>query len=412
MALSLTRSIGRAARAQAERLLMGAPPEFFLVAACCRWPADAARAAAVRAAAAGSVDWPRFQRIVARHRVWGLARDGLARAGVSPPPEIARALDASVSHMARRNLALAAETVRLQRLFETAGIGAVFVKGATLAALAYGDFALKHGLDIDILVAASQFALARAALEQAGYAATPAFPDLSQKRRDLLLGAMKEWQFVHQTSGVLVDLHWRLTTNGRLMNGTDAVFPTMAVAIGAGTAHTLRREELFGYLCAHGAHHSWSRLKWLADVSALLAAGDADVESLHLAAKARGAGRCAGQALSLRERLLGAALPAKMTEDLRGGAAAALLELAALDALLGAGAEIDPYDRRLGWMRAMLTKFLLGEGWRYAAHEGARYLVSPVDVLAIALPERLTWLYYVLRAPLWALRRVKAMLNR
>ena len=35
---------------------------------------------------------------------------------------------------------------------------------------------------------------------------------------------------------------------------------------------TLGADDLFAYLCAHGAYHAWFRLKWLADIGALLAA--------------------------------------------------------------------------------------------------------------------------------------------
>lgn len=34
---------------------------------------------------------------------------------------------------------------------------------------------------------------------------------------------------------------------------------------------TLGDEDLFAYLCIHGALHWWNRLKWLADVNAMLA---------------------------------------------------------------------------------------------------------------------------------------------
>ena len=48
----------------------------------------------------------------------------------------------------------------------------------------------------------------------------------------------------------------------------------------------------------HGALHWWHRLKWLADVNALLAAKPArEVELLIGGAEARGAGRAATQAL-------------------------------------------------------------------------------------------------------------------
>ena len=52
---------------------------------------------------------------------------------------------------------------------------------------------------------------------------------------------------------------------------------------------TLGEEDLFAYLCMHGALHWWHRLKWLADINALLGAQN-DVERLIDSAKAGGRG--------------------------------------------------------------------------------------------------------------------------
>jgi len=57
-------------------------PEIRLVTACCRWPPSPARDEAVREAAAAITDWPRFLRVVRRHRVTGFVRASLSAAGV------------------------------------------------------------------------------------------------------------------------------------------------------------------------------------------------------------------------------------------------------------------------------------------------------------------------------------------
>lgn len=60
---------------------------------------------------------------------------------------------------------------------------------------------------------------------------------------------------------------------------------------GLGTLNVLRREDEFAYLCVHGAGHSWSRLKWLADLNARLAGLEAQrIAGLYRYAEARGAG--------------------------------------------------------------------------------------------------------------------------
>jgi Uncharacterised nucleotidyltransferase len=128
--------VGRLAKALTTNRLANAPPEFFIAAACSRWPPSETRSNSIRAAAKAPVDWERFLGIVDRHRLWGLARQGLAQASVAPPAEIESALNAKSSAVSRRNFALAVETARLCRLFREAAIPAVFVKGVTLSVVA------------------------------------------------------------------------------------------------------------------------------------------------------------------------------------------------------------------------------------------------------------------------------------
>jgi hypothetical protein len=400
--------VGRLAKALTADRLANAPPEFFIAAACSRWPPSESRSNSIRVAAKTPVDWARFLRIVDRHRIWGLAREGLTRAGVAPPAEIDSALAAKVSAVSRRNLVLAAETSRLCRLFREATLPAVFVKGVTLSALAYGDIAIKHSRDIDILVSPARVMEARAVLERAGYALKHPLPALTESQLELLLRHGREWEFLREAGGIATELHWSLTYNGLLMRDVDVSCPLAAVRVGDAEIPTFRIEELFVYLCVHGAQHAWFRMKWLADVAALLATiPSSDIEGLYRAAQRRGSGRCAAQALLLCARILGVELPAALRVELLRTATAPLLEALALDAMLGRGeAEVELADRAFGSLRVVMSRILIGEGGSYVWREIIRYFVSSEDVAAFALPRRLTWLYVILRLPLWALRRL------
>src|ERR1700679_3782477 len=72
--------VGRWAQALTTDRLANAPPEFFLAAACSRWPPSETRSNSIRAAAKAPVDWQRFLGIGDRHRIWGLAHQGLNEA--------------------------------------------------------------------------------------------------------------------------------------------------------------------------------------------------------------------------------------------------------------------------------------------------------------------------------------------
>src|SRR5262249_31137178 len=146
--------------------------------------------------------------------------------------------------------------------------------------------------------------------------------------------------------------------------------------------------DLFSYLCMHGALHSWSRLKWLADINALLTpAPERGVERLVRAAEARGTGRAAAQALLPFRRLLATPLPDRLMTTLARGATVRWLEATALNAMTTGLGEREPREERFGTTRGSLSTFVLGRSWRYRLSELRIHLINQTDVLAVPLPE-------------------------
>ena len=174
---------------------------------------------------------------------------------------------------------------------------------------------------------------------------------------------------------------------------------------------TLGEEDLFSYLCMHGALHCWSRLKWLADINALLTtAPERGVERLVGAAEARGTGRAAAQALLLCRRLLATPLPDRLMATLAKSATVRWLEATALNAMTTGLGEREPREERFGTTRGSLSTFLLGRSWRYRLSELGIHLINQTDVLAVPLPERLRFLYPILRLPFWLWRHARRRL--
>jgi hypothetical protein len=81
---------------------------------------------------------------------------------------------------------------------------------------------------------------------------------------------------------------------------SDAV-QWVELAPGAAVA-TLATEALFAYVCNHGAAHLWARLRWLANVAALLAPEPDGGDRLWHAAVARRQTRAAASAILLARR--------------------------------------------------------------------------------------------------------------
>jgi len=381
-------------------------PSFALVAAACARPATLDRDATITRAVAAGVDWDEVVALAERHRVEGLVFDGLVCAGVALPPAAARILSERALDVARRSLAAAAESVRLQGALDAAGVPNLVLKGAALERLAYDRLGLKSAWDIDVLVSLDGAARARAVLEAAGYALTSP-DDPSPEAFAQWTALSKECVFTSGDGRTMVELHWALV-EGDLLPGLSTASPTQTVQIASGLAvRTLDHDELIAYLMVHGAAHGWSRLKWLADLNALLAKGDRqEIERVFRRAVELGAGTCPALALRLCRRLFGLSVPPSLALEIDRDVKAGLLERVALDAMAGAGAR-ELADRLFAEDRILVSRLLFDHGWPYRRREFRRQWVSIHDRTHLSLPAQLDFVYDIVRAPLWIWRRLR-----
>jgi hypothetical protein len=344
--------------------------------------------------------------------VVGLVQAALAAAKVELPEDIARGLAETVRAGQRRGLALAAESHRLQQLLAAAGIASRIVKGAPLAQLAYGTQVLKIGRDVDLLVLPGDATAAWRLLEADGYRPVPPLGELTAATFAVVRRCHKDVELRHPARRVTLELHWRLVDNPALLAGITAASPAERVAVMGLAIETLAARELFAYLCVHGASHAWFRVKWLADLNAWLAGkSEASLIELYRHAEAEGVGACAASALLLCRRLLNLKVPAELAPAMRRARPRRLAALA-LDAMAGAGGEVELARRPFGPFRLIPTQFLRGQGVRFFLAQLAMMTDSLDDRLAVPLPPALHGLYPLLRLPLWIGRSLARRLRR
>ena len=206
----------------------------------------------------------------------GFAEHGLALAERHRVvPLLAVAMPAGLRDAVRRRvLALAQQTVRLEQ--ELAAIAAVWsaadveflvLKGPALARQAYPVPEWRAYDDLDLWVATCDFDRAVAALERGGYRRQHL---LSRRAAACARRAGIEAALVHPERGRLVEVAhgWpALAPTRRAAAEINAAAATLDIA-GAGIRVPEPVHALL-YACQHGAHHSWDRLSWVADVAGL-----------------------------------------------------------------------------------------------------------------------------------------------
>src|SRR3954471_640727 len=239
------------------------PPEFRLVAACCRWRPPGGRVLGAGGPAPEPIDWDLFPGVVARHRVEGLVHDALSAAGIPAPTGVAAALAAAAAGIARQNLAFAAAARKLAVALEARGLAFRLVKGVALNLLAYGTLAVKRASDVDVVLDPADYAGAvKMLIEEGAHCLSPG-PEAGFDA--VMAWTRRNKHSIWRRDGVVVELHSSLVDNPLMLPGVSARSPAQWVELAPGMAvPTLARDELFAYLCVHGATHAWSRLKWLA----------------------------------------------------------------------------------------------------------------------------------------------------
>lgn len=259
------------------RLDKGAPSNQFesafeLVLACVRWPLEPADAIRIQDLAVRPIDWAHLLKIVHHHQVAPLVSRNLeACAGNSVPADTLATLRTAAVGNARMCFQGISELVRLLQLFREAQVDICVLKGAPLAIKAFGDLTLRTMGDIDLLIKESDLSKANEILQSEGYSRREPAVWPSPRRMRSYLAHQKDFSYENYRNGIAIDLHWRLLRNPWLpVNVGLAEMRLDWIHVGPEHIPTLPLGQLFLYLCVHGALDGWLRLKWLADIGALL----------------------------------------------------------------------------------------------------------------------------------------------
>jgi hypothetical protein len=243
-------------------------PEFALV-ACCGWPRPDGRVAdATRLILRQPIDWNLFLREASRHRLVPLAYRHLSAFPDCAPAQVLDALRRDFRRSAKRNLVITAEMLRVVDQLAVRGIRAVPIKGPLLSIAAFGDLAMRQFADIDILVHPRDVQHAKTMLTDGGYAiehVLSAGPEAEYIRSE------HAFRFTRPDGDVLIELHWRLIDRRLACALDDEIWEHLQQTNFHGRSLlTLREDDLFLYLCVHGAKHYWENIEWISCLAALL----------------------------------------------------------------------------------------------------------------------------------------------
>jgi hypothetical protein len=286
--------------------------EWKLIVACSRLRFTSAQRERVNELLEGPLDWADVIHTATRHRVETLLYSSLSNhfAAAVPTP-VMRSLGDMSREWSRRALFLAYQTRYVLDNFYREGISAIPYKGPTLAALVYGNFALRHFEDLDFVLPQKEVTRALHVLEAAGFRSS-LDPTVATDASFLADGRLGQYCFFSAKSNTLVELHSEKTMRyfPVPLQWEDLTRRLVPVSIGDREVHTFSIENTLLLLSVHGAKHFWERLIWLCDIAAIVQGShQVNWELSEFQARRMGCRRMWLLALALANQVLEAPLP-------------------------------------------------------------------------------------------------------
>ena len=363
---------------------------------------------------AAAWDWRTFAEICDTHQVipYIYCRlQGLTETAV--PAGLLEHLRTRFHEVCARNYWLAKKLVDLTSMLQNEGVQALAHKGPSLAMGVYGGLALRQYNDLDLVIHKEHQVKAVHLLTGWSFriAPKPALPRvrpyLGRPEDPRNAERTQEIEFCAPDSTYYVDLHWQLgDLFWRPLNPDIEKLWDRAERqdLPQGTVSTLCREDLFLALCAHGNRHRWICLKWLLDIAELLRqARTLDWSRIEEMVRIRpGTAASASVAVILARDLLETPVPAEVERILPETPRTLALATAVREELLSKGQTSGDEHTTLLALEARPVARMKYQAVRIIRYPGGLFReifvqVSPKDRALICLPQRLQFLYHVIR---------------
>jgi len=255
-----------------------------------------------------SSDWDDFIMAAGRHGVAPLLYHHLSTSHLDMqiPDRVMGTLRKAYLENAARNMGLYHKLGKLLEHLRHEDIPVIVLKGAHLAALVYGNIALRPMSDVDILVHQEDVVRVGDKMLEMGYTPTQQYRQITRYNAHFAYGLPNKELFV--------EIHWTLLpsvypfdidTNGQWERSRSAIIAGVKVSV-------LCPEDMLLYLCLHASKHIFEMgLKHLCDIFETIRhyGEEIDWRQAQLRIDQWGIGKSAYLTLRLARELLGASVP-------------------------------------------------------------------------------------------------------
>jgi hypothetical protein len=244
-------------------------PEIRLLLYCLQHSPDEIDSLGVKQLYTSGINWDIFIELIDKHRVApNIYRKIQKLKNGILPEHIYEVLKIRYQKDLANALNITAELVRLTTLFNQNNIPVISVKGPVLAVLLHGDCGARSYGDLDFLIPIAYYEKTDWLLRKAGYKNVYFELPLNKNQFAYLSKSIHHFGYTSNERRLSVEIHWRFFDYSRYFTCDFFQLQQTAqkITISGTAVQTLSDQDTHLYLYAHGAIHCWYRLKWLCDV--------------------------------------------------------------------------------------------------------------------------------------------------
>jgi hypothetical protein len=284
--------------------------EVELLFCCARTHIDSEIAERIRTLLQQDIDWAYLIQTAAQHGIIPLLYQSLNTTCPEAVPKANLAQLRNYFHTnAQRNLFLTKELLKLLTLFESHSIPAIPFKGPVLAVSAYGNLSLRQISDLDILVRERDYHRAKELLLDQGHRM------LYDSGHEAVSLQAQLW---YEEKKVSIDIHYGIQPKHLQLNSEIFLENLQSLSCFGTRIQTFSPETHLLILCVEGQKESWTQLRRLCDVAALISSHpQMNWESLTEQARKLKVKRILDLGLVLANTFLKAPVPASVLSSVK-----------------------------------------------------------------------------------------------
>ncbi|MDP4186424.1 MAG: nucleotidyltransferase family protein [Bacteroidota bacterium] len=343
------------------------------------------------------LDSKKFLSLVDRHRLIPCVYQNLKEFSPLLSAGLLASLKEKYAANTRNMLIFSSEIIRLTRIFKEHQLNLLSFKGPVLSQQIYGDLACRRSHDIDLLVQPEDMVLADILLKKEGYQRICPAVELNRRQVAYSLRHEQEFQYWNAEKKILLELHWKLFYLNQKFIEEGIWENATSIILGNDEVTVLSKETNILYLCLHGAYHRWFRLFWLRDLAEIAFRWtDTDWDKMLTFTLKIGVERSLVQGLVLANKYFRSPLPSSI---LNYYSSHKNIERLVKQADLALNSSEEKYVTRKLAVRINRTIYLtkLQKSRNYKIRVFNKVRTTPGDWDVIKLPEKLFFLYFILR---------------